>query len=162
MTMCERKRCGHCGVHVNHSSLPRHIKKIHAETEEAKELERNAIRVREVGRTGRRRSKDGGGENRENYDMCGKPVLPRNMERHIKGVHGKRGRQKAGKGRGGDALSRIGKPGDGKEEERDVDEMLATVDEMLTTVEEEENAGGERAGGRGDTGNTGREGKETK
>ena len=64
------------------------------------------------------------------------------MARHIEGVHERRGRQKAGKGRGGDVPSRIGKPGDGKEEERDVDEMLATVDEMLTTVEEEENAVG--------------------
>ena len=66
--------------------------------------------------------------------MCGKLVLPRNMARHIKGVHERRGRQKAVKGRGGDVLSQREGPGDEKEEEQD-------VDGGIPTVEEEENAG---------------------
>lgn len=124
INMCERKMCGQCGVHVNQSSLTRHIKRIHSDSEEAKELERQTIRSREVGRSGRRRSKNRVGDDKESCKECGKLVLWKNMPRHILSVHDGRGRRMTVKGRRGDRPREV--PGE---------------DGEVSAVEEEKKAG---------------------
>jgi len=136
MTMCERKKCGICGVFVNHSSLPRHIKGVHAGTEEAKELVRKALRYKEVGSTGRPRNKGKRRKNEETCDRCGKRVLPKNMERHMRNIH--ENRPKAGKNGGREKTpSGVSEQVDA----RDADEVMTTADGIPAVTKGESASG---------------------
>jgi len=150
MTMCERKKCGICGVIVNHSSLPRHIKGVHAGTEEAEELVRNALRYKEVGSPGRPRKNGKKRKNEETCDRCGKRVLAKHMERHMRNIHENRpkARKNGVKEKTPNGVSEQGDAQDADEEMTTADEIPAftkgesasgsarDADEVMTTADE--------------------------